>query len=88
MTYALMPPASHRSIIYWLRGVDPETKTVDLKKAIYDRFPMQPQATYGFITNCGMFVDKVEALKIAIDANQVIASDRRELRTEDLWQSV
>jgi len=41
----------------------------------------------GFITNTGRFVDRVEALEIAVTADQIIEGRRlsRELFSEDVW---
>lgn len=41
---------------------------------------------YGFLTNDNMFVNRLEAMKIAVSAGQLLApSDKPELYTEDLW---
>lgn len=43
------------------------------------------KAIQGFLTNTNRFVDRLEALEIARNANQLIHEPRSVLTSEDLW---
>ncbi|MGB3042488.1 MAG: hypothetical protein WBB98_04820 [Xanthobacteraceae bacterium] len=73
MTISDIPPARHHTLLWAISEIDSELR-------------LGPESQ-GFTTSMGRFVDRKEALRIALDAKQIDKPKYQphQLFSEDLW---